>query len=92
MISEDPFLIYECTYEIQTPAQIQRQTMQAPRIMHERRFISLVEQAARAPSPIKIKVSRAEPYYDKYKGGWIEQEYSIVYSNFAYMDAYGENG
>ena len=88
---DDEMQIYTCQYEIQSSGFIQHQTIQAPRIMHERQFMTLVEQAARSRTPTKIKMSRQESMFDQYSQAQKNNEYSIVYANNAYINEYGEN-
>lgn len=58
--------------------------MQSPRIMIEQKFLSLVQQAAKNPNPVSVKLMRKVPIYDNFDGKWIERENSILFMNLAY--------
>ena len=78
------FTIYECVIEIENNGNIQRHVIQAPRIMIEQEFMSLIQQAVNSPSPISIKVMRNVPIYDNFDNKWVEREYSVKFMNRAY--------
>ena len=77
--------IYACTFEVEQNNQSQRTLIEAPRIMLEQQFISLVQQAAKSNSPIKIKMSRQCPIYNEFDNEWTEIENNIVFENNAYI-------
>lgn len=82
--------IFICTFDVEVNNQRQRETMQAPRMMLEHRFMSLVQQAAQSPTPIKIKMSIPVYIYDESNNEEIERESSVTFTNNAYIDKYGE--
>ncbi len=58
--------------------------MQAPRVLIEQKFLSLVQQAANNPNPISVKLMRKVPIYDNFDDKWIERENSVLFMNHAY--------
>ena len=80
---------YNCKFEIVYGNQTQIQTMEAPRVMLEQRFLNYVQQAADAQAPIKVKISRKEPIWDQYTRSRIEREYSITFRNKSYENTFG---
>ena len=82
--------IFVCTFEIIVGENTQWRTLEAPRIMLEREFISLVNEAANNPNPIKVKMSRKVPIWNPFDNQWIEQENSITFMNNVYTNAHPE--
>ena len=80
------FEIFDCTLVIENGNQKQCSQMQAPRIMIEREFMSLIQQAANVNSPIKITLSRKIPIWNQYDNKWVERENSIVFTNNAWKN------
>lgn len=78
--------IFACKFEIEQDNQVRQQILEAPRIMIERQFISLVEQASQIASPIKIKVSRMIDVHDKFDDKWIERENHLIFKNNACLN------
>ena len=70
---------------------VQYSEMEAPRIMHEQKFMSLVRQAAESSMPVKLIMRRTYPDYNKLTNEWVKRTHEIVYANFAYLDQNGEN-
>ena len=83
--------MFVCTFEIENGQQIQKQTIQAPRIMLEQQFLSYVQQAANTSHPVRIKMSRKAPVYDNFNDKWIDRENSIEFMNKAYENQKGGN-
>lgn len=79
----ESFDFYDCAFKIELVDGIQQNNIQAPRIMIEQQFMSLVQQAAQSSLPVKIILSRIVPVYDEFNGEWIEREVSISFSNSA---------
>lgn len=80
------FEVFDCTFDIEVNGDMQRSSMQAPRMIIEKQFIQFVQQASQTNSPVKIKMSRMVPVYDDMRDEWIERENSIVFTNNAYKD------
>ena len=78
--------IFTCTFEIEVSNQVQTEIIKAPRIMIERYFVSLVEQASQSSLPIKIKMSRTINIYDNFNDEWVERENNVVFKNNAYLN------
>lgn len=75
-----------CTLTIYTGDKVQKQTIEAPRIMLEHKFLSLVEQASNTTTPIKVVMSRKIPIYDNFDEKWIEREAVVEFANNAWKE------
>ena len=75
--------IFSVSIFIDIGGNVQHQSMQAPRMMIERQFISLVQQAAQSQEQIKITMSMKYPLYDEWHDKWLEGESNISFSNNA---------
>ena len=82
----DQFEIYDCILEIAMNNQVQKQRMQAPRIMLVQNFESLVEQASNSSTPVMVKMSRNVPIWSQFENRWIERENSIIFTNNAWVN------
>ena len=82
-IKAEPYLV---TFEVTVKDNIQRQIMEAPRIVLEQEFMRLVEQAANSPLPVKVKMARKVPIYDPFDKQIIERENSLVFTNKAWNE------
>lgn len=76
--------IYACAFEIEVNGQVQKQMLEAPRMMIEGEFVSLMQQAAQHPDPVKITMSRQVPIYDNFNNEWVKRENSVTFKNNAY--------
>jgi hypothetical protein len=81
--------VYNCKFEIVNGDNKQVKNMQAPRLFIEQQFLTLVQQAARVNSPVKIKLSRPDVIYDNFEQKFIEHENSITFMNNAYVSKEG---
>lgn len=86
----DKMMVYICCFEIETNEGVQVRTMKAPRLVLEREYTALVNEAARCDFPVRVKISRSEPFWNQYDDEWVEREYSIEFANNAYVELYGE--
>ena len=82
--------MFDCLIEIEANGDNKRQRMQAPRIMIEQQFASLVQQATQTNDPVRIRLSRMAQIYDEF-GSLVyenekplERELYIVFTNNAY--------
>lgn len=82
--------IFVCSFEINADGVIQRQTVQAPRMMIEHQFISLMNQAYRNAKPVMVKLSRVIDVWDSFDQKTIQRESSIVVKNSAYLKMEGK--
>lgn len=84
--------IFDCFIDIEANGDNQRKRMQAPRFMIEQQFTSLLQQAAQASNPVKVKLSRMAQVYDEFgsqvyeNGEPLMRELYIVFTNSAYED------
>lgn len=78
--------VYVCSFEINVNGVVQKQTMQAPRMMLEQQFMSLMEQAYQDARPIMVKMSRPNDIWDPFDKKMIRRENSIIVKNSAYVD------
>lgn len=85
-----PFEIFDVKFEIIEGSNIRNQHMQAPKMIIEQQFLQLMQQAVNLQIPIKIKMSRTEPFYDVFEQKTTERENSIVFMNNAYIAKNGE--
>ena len=83
-VFQEQLELYYCMFEIEANNNKQQQSIQAPRIMIEQQFVSLVEQAANSNSPVRIRMSRKVPIYDDMTGESTEQEIDVVFTNIAW--------
>lgn len=83
------FEVFDCIIDIEENGNNQRQRMQAPRIMIRQQFMGLVQQAAQANYPVKVRLSRMSQVYDEFgapayeDGKQLERELYIMFSNNA---------
>lgn len=91
MTIQDQFEIFTCVLEITTTQSTTRQVMDAPRIMIERQFISLIYEAAQSENPVKVMLSRVIPIYSQFDQKWLDRECSIAFGNQAFVRVYGED-
>ena len=84
------FQMYEVTLEVNDNGRIKLQRIQMPRVMIEHQFLGLIEQASQVNRPIKIKMSRTEPYFDPYEQRNIPQESTLIFANNSYVSNHGE--
>ena len=84
MWRSDKMNIYTCTFEIEIGGRWLRQTIQAPQIMIQHRFVEFVQQFHGSTEPARIKLSRIVPIYSQFDKRWINRENSIEYCNAAY--------
>jgi len=84
------FQVYEVTLEVNDNGRIQLQRIQAPRVMIEHQFLGLMEQASKVNRPIRIKMSRTEPYFDQYEQKNIPQESNLIFANNSYVSIHSE--
>ena len=79
--------VFRVLFEIEIDGKTQRQTIEAPQFMIEQQFLLYVEQAANATlNPVKIKMSRSVPVWNQIEKKMVNQEHSIIFTNFAYKN------
>lgn len=78
--------ICNCTITVSMGEATSLRRLNAPRIMIEHEFKTLVLNASRQNTPIKIELKREEPFYDRTEARWTMHEYSIVYTNNAHTE------
>lgn len=81
-----PFELFDVKFEITEGNNVRNQHIQAPQMIIEQQFLQLMQQAANLQVPIKIKMSRTEPFYDVFEQKTTERENSIVFMNNAYLE------
>lgn len=86
----DQMEIFKVELTITVQDRVQKQYMEAPRIMIENQFTSLVEQAVRSNQPIKLELKREELKQDKQTGQWDTKEYKIEFTNNAWAYNHGD--
>ena len=91
MSIQDQFEVFTCVLEVITAQGTSRQTIDAPRIMIEQRFVSLIYEAAQSRNPVKVKLSRTIPIYSQFDKKWLDRECSIAFGNQAFVRVYGED-
>ena len=77
---------YSVMFEITVDDKLEAYIREAPRIALEHEFMSLVNQAARYPKPVKVRMSRKVPIYDPFDKTTIEREHSIEFTNKAWNE------
>lgn len=77
---------YSVMFEVTVGDKLDSFIREAPRIMLEHEFISLVEQAARYTKPVKVRMSRKVPIYDPFDKTTIERVNSIEFTNKAWNE------
>ena len=80
--------VFVVVFEIEMNDKIQRQTMQAPRIMLEQQFVSLVQQAYESRVPVRVKMSMAVPIWIQFENRWVDREHSVEFVNQAWQDSH----
>ena len=76
------------TLEVEMDNKIQRQTMQAPRIMLEQQFVSLVQQAYESRVPVRVKMRMDVPIWIQFEQRWVNRENSVEFTNQAWQDSH----
>lgn len=87
-----PFELFDVNFEITEGENIRTQRLQAPQMLIEQQFLQLMQQAANLQTPIKIKMSRTEKFYDVFDNKWLDRENSVAFMNNAYCNSEGVNG
>lgn len=82
----EQFETFDCIIEIDSNGNKQAQRIQAPRMMIEQKFISLVQEAVKVSYPVMIKLSRKHIATCGFTGKTAERELYLVYTNDAYGD------
>jgi len=80
--------VYSVSVEIFDGINRQFNQMQAPRLVIQNDFLSLVQQAANTLSPIRIIMSRSVPIWDNFENRQRTIENKIVFKNNAFLSAY----
>ena len=80
--------MFSVTFEIEVDNKIQRQNMQAPRVMLEQQFVSLVQQAYKNLMPVRIKMSMDVPIWVQFENKWVTREHSVEFANKAWQDSH----
>ena len=76
--------MFACVFEIEANGNIRRQRIEAPRMIIEQQFMSLVQQAANNTTPIRVKMSRMESVWNQFDNVWVDVENSIEFTNIAW--------
>ena len=76
--------IFDCTIEIDANGSKQTQRIQAPCIVIEQQFASLIQQAAQNTNPVKVKLIRKYLVQNDFTNETIERENFIAFANNAY--------
>lgn len=77
---------FSVMFEVMVDDKLEAYIREAPRIMLEHEFMSLVEQAARYTKPVKVRMSRKVPIYDPFDKTTIERVNSIEFTNKAWNE------
>ena len=77
---------YECLLEVDKNGSIQRQRLQAPRMMIEQTFLKLAKEASRISFPMRIKLSRPFQVYSHFDKIMLNREASIEVKNRFFTD------
>ena len=85
----EQFKMFSCTLEVTTPYATQRQQIEAPRMMLEQEFASLVQQTSSSSEPVMVSISRTTPVWNRFDQRWSNSEYYIRFKNNAYITKYG---
>lgn len=80
----DQMEVFTCTFEITVDGATQRQMVQAPRMMIEQQFLSMLQEIQQMRSPAKIKLSRPVDIWSQIDQKIIRRENSIEVANRAY--------
>jgi hypothetical protein len=87
---KEQFETFDCLLEVEMNGNIQRQKIEAPRMVIEQQFESLVKRAVNNSAPIRIRLSRNIPIYSQLENKWIQRENEIVFTNIAWTNQKGE--
>jgi len=55
---------HSCTVEVHTGNHVQREQINAPKMMLQAKFVQLMDMAGRSPSPMKVKIIKEEKVWD----------------------------
>ncbi len=90
MFLHEEFEIFNVSIEITTQSGTRTSTMSAPRMILEQQFLSLVQEAAGSPEPVKIEIKTNSPIFSSFDNSWHDRECGIEFVNHAYIRSYGE--
>lgn len=77
---------FSVMFEVTVGDKLDAYIREAPRMVLEHEFTALVEQAARYPKPVKVRMSRKVPIYDPFDKTTIERVNSIEFTNKAWNE------
>ena len=86
---EEEMEVFSCLFEVYVDGQVQRSTMQAPRLMIERQFITLMNKCANVSVPAQVTMTRRYNVWDQYECKNIERESIMSFANNAYQATRG---
>ena len=78
--------VIACVLEINIVYKKQQRMLEAPKIIIEQEFMSLVKEANSNDSPIMIRVSCKVPIWSQFQNKWIERENSIEFRNLSWQN------
>ena len=78
--------IYDCLIEVEVTGQIQKQMIQAPRMVIQQQFLQLVQQAANDSRSVRIKISGQVECCNEWTGEVKMRDSSIEFMNKRYVD------
>lgn len=85
-ILTEQFEVLDCVLEVEVVGQVQRQQIQAPKIIIQQQFLDLVQQAVNDSRSVRIKLSRMVECEDEWTGEIKMREASIQFMNRRYVD------
>lgn len=82
---------YDCTIEVLVNENLQRNTIRAPREIIEHQFFSLVNQAAKSPTPVRVGLYRTERIFSEFEDKHVERLLSIIFANNLWVSSHEED-
>lgn len=81
------FDIFNVTFEIEFQGNTTTQTMGAPQMIVQNQFVNLVEQAANATPPCRVKMRRTVDVFDEFGNKCNKSiEHFVEFKNNAYLN------
>lgn len=82
---------YDCIIEVLANENLQRNTIRAPREIIEHQFFSLVNQAAKSPTPVRVGLYRTERIFSEFEDNkHVERLLSIIFANNLWVSSHEE--
>lgn len=81
---------FDCTIDIYEGDNHRTAQLSQPRMFIESQFAQLMQQASQTGSPVKIKLSRTDKFWNQLEQAFENREHFVIFSNNAWRDLHRE--